>query len=128
MKAINNRESRSYTCPKSPANIVRKNVGTVKIKEIITCKPILFAFSKDSSLYFLGSTYSSEPNPPLLIASLTAPKSSFAPSDHLIVAFSRGRLTLTESIPSKLLTMDSTDATQDAQVIPVTRRFNSSMI
>ena len=35
MKAINNRESRSYTCPKSPTNIVRKNVGTVKIKDII---------------------------------------------------------------------------------------------
>ena len=75
MKARSNRESRSYTCPKSPTNIVRKNVGTVKIKEIITCKPILFALSRDSCLYFLGSTYSSEPNPPLLIASLTAPKS-----------------------------------------------------
>ena len=33
----------------------------------MTCKPIRFAFSRDSFLYFLGSTYSSEPNPPLLI-------------------------------------------------------------
>ena len=38
MKTRSNRESRSYTCPKSPTNIARKNVGTVKIKEIIIFK------------------------------------------------------------------------------------------
>ena len=59
------------------------------------------------------------------MAVLIASKSSLAPSAHFIVAFSRGRLTLTDSIPSILLTIDSTEATQDAHVIPVTRIVSS---
>ena len=127
MKAIASLKLRPIISPKSPINIVKINVGIVKIKDIATCMPILLEVSIDSCLYFLGSMCSSDPKPPALMALSIIFKSLLAPSTHLTVAFSRGRLTFTDSMPSRLPTMDSTDATQDAHVIPVIRIVDFSM-
>ena len=47
---------------------------------------------------------------------------------HVMLAFSKARFTRTDSTPGNLETADSTDATQEEQVIPLTRSVVSAIV